>query len=148
MFKVNEDNIVITRTYSFSKMGQPSETATGPSDDSVSSVSTRHHHSESEEVHSSEKPLEKIAPATINTVRNKPAGKEIAPGLKMSSMGKKIVPEELNLLGRRLPLWIQFQLSILIIRRQKSPARLALFGERLSLYMKPDLLKSPGKILI
>ena len=46
----------ITRTYSSSKMGQPSETDTGPSDDSVSSVSTRHHQSESEEVHSSAKP--------------------------------------------------------------------------------------------
>ena len=91
MSKVNEDNIVITRTFSSSKMGQPSETATGPSDDSVSSVSTRHHQSESVEVHSSAKPTKpmekKIAPAHTNSniVRNKPAGKEIAPGLKSSS---------------------------------------------------------------
>ena len=99
MSKVNED-IVITRICSSSKMGQPSETATGPSDDFVSSVSTRNHHSESAEVHSSKpkKPVEKkIDPAPINIIRNKPAGKEIAPGLKSSSIGKKIAPEELNL---------------------------------------------------
>ena len=84
-------------------MGQPSETATGPSDNSASSVSTKHHQSESVEVHSSAKPTKpmekKIAPVHTNSniVRNKPAGKEIASGLKsssnsMSSMGKKIAP--------------------------------------------------------
>ena len=94
-------------------MGQPSETATGPSDDSVSSVSTRHHQSESEEVHSSAKPTKpmekKIAPAHTNSniVRNKPAGKEIAPGLKsssnsMSSMGKKIAPGGNKPVGKKI----------------------------------------------
>ena len=113
MSKVNEDNIVITRTFSSSKMGQPSETATGPSDDSVSSVSTRHHQSESVEVHSSAKPTKpmekKIAPAHTNSniVRNKPAGKEIAPGLKsssnsMSSMGKKIAPGGNKPVGKKI----------------------------------------------
>ena len=44
----------------------------------------------------------KIAPAPINTVRSKPAGKEIAPGLKSSSMGKKITPGGNKPVGKKI----------------------------------------------
>ena len=59
----------------------------------------------------------KIDPAPINIIRNKPAVKEIAPGLKSSSIGKKIAPEELNLWEEDCT-GIQYQPSIIIIRRQ------------------------------
>ena len=76
--------------------------------DSLGSVSTRHHQTESEKVNSSakpKKPMEKIAPAPIYTVMNKPTGKEIAPGLKLSSMysmGKKIAPGGYKPVGKKI----------------------------------------------
>ena len=125
----------------------------------MSSVSTRHHQSESVEVHSSAKPTKpmekKIAPAHTNSNPQlgiiSPRGKEIAPGssrlqIQCLRWGRRLSPEEINLWGRRLPPGIQFQHNIFTIRRQKSPARLALLGDGLSLYMKPDLLNGPGKI--